>query len=203
MKFTMKLVSLQLYFIALCLIAAPSIVWSQNNNSTSEDEDDLKKEIIYDNKLYRLYNNWLSFGAGPAKNSDIPNIQFAIDVDYNFHIKKQYFQVGTLLSGDDFGTYNNVQGHICYVRRKENTKMNFSYLAGPSFTKGYEYRDSVFSNKAFTAMGLYACVQLIAKIKYDVGIGSGIFADVNGKRSIIGIRLDFYFSNSYKGGEKR
>lgn len=164
-----------------------------------QTEDDLKKEIIYQDKRYRVYNNWLGVGAGPASNNNVPQTQFSIYSNYSFHIQKQYYQFGILLSGNRFGDYNNVQAHLCYGLRRETIKYNLSAFLGPSFTSGLMYIDTAFSNKSFKALGAYAEVQFIGKIKYDYGIGPSVFADYNAKRTIIGIRLDLYFSGAYKG----
>ncbi len=164
-------------------------------------DDDFKKEIVYQNKKYRVYNNWLNAGAGPSYNSNIPHAQFSLVVDYNFHIKKEYFQFGILLSGDDFGNYNNVQAHVCYAKRKETEKYNFAAFLGPSYTSGNMYLDSTYSKKAFKEVGIYAEVQFIGKIKYDLGLGPSLFADYNSKRTIVGIKLDLYFSGAFKGNK--
>jgi hypothetical protein len=189
--------------IVFCLFFFPSLVSFAQQKPERPKEDDLKKEIIYQNKRYKVYNNWISAGAGPAHNSNTPRTQFSIFTDYSFHIQKQYAQFGILLSGDHYGKYNNVQAHLCYGLRKETEKYNLSAFIGPSYTSGALYLDTAYSNKSFKVAGLYAAVQFIGKVKYDVGIGPSLFADVNAKRTIVGIRLDLYFSGAYKGPKER
>lgn len=164
-----------------------------------EPADDLKKEIIFDNKKYRVYNNWLNAGAGPAYNSNVPRTQFSLVLDYSFHIQKEYFQFGVLLSGDDFGNYNNIHAHGCYGRRKETARYNLAAFLGASYTSGYMYHDSTYNSKVFKAPGIYAEVQCIGKLKYDLGLGPAVYVDVNKNRTTIGVKLDLYFSGAYKG----
>lgn len=175
---------------------AGSVTFAQEK---PKEEEDFKKEITFDNKQYRVYNNWLSAGAGPSNNSNAPSTQFSIVANYSFHVKKEYLQFGVLLSGDNYGSYNTIQAHGCYGKRKETAKYNLSAFIGPSYTSGFLFLDSTYSNKAYKALGAYAEVQFIGKIKYDVGIGPSVFVDYNAKRTIIGLRLDLYFSGAYQG----
>lgn len=170
------------------------MLFAQGTKDNAQDN-----EIIFDNKRYRKYNNWINAGSGPAYNSEIPKTQFSLAANYSFHLKKEYFQAGVLLTGDDFGNYNNVQFHGCYGKRKETQKYNFAIFIGPSYTSGYEFKDSLYSSTVFKSPGLYAEAQFTGKIKYDVGAGPTLFVDVNFVRTIVGIRLDLYFSGAYKG----
>ena len=179
----------------------PILSFSQTNPSTAKG-DDLKKQIVIDKEKFKLYNNWLSIGAGIAKNTGLEKSTGVLGIDYNFHIKTSYFQTGyshsgvtSLIATDPV----NNQIHICYGDRKETKNFNLSYFAGFSLTKGYGQINGVYENKPFVAAGLYVTAEYIQKIFYDIGIGPGVFADINSKRFIFGARLDLYLSGAYKG----
>ena len=60
---------------------------------------DRKKEIAFDGKRYRVYNNWLSVAAGVNYNTKWPKDEKNIAVDFSFHSKQHYFRAGGFLSG--------------------------------------------------------------------------------------------------------
>ena len=165
-----------------------------------DGENEFKKIIIIDGKRYKPYNNWLSLSAGAALNTGNPNLQFVGGLDYNFHIKGNYFQLGLFLSGDDFGNYNNYNlAHLCYGKRKEDEKKNFSYFGGLSYSTGYEREGGGYKATPYQQLGLYASTEYIKKLTYDVGLGGSFFVDVNLIQTIIGLRANVFFSGAYKG----
>lgn len=162
---------------------------------------DLKAEVIVDGKRFKVYNNWLSGGGGAGYNTQIPQMQFVGMLDYNFHLKEKYFQLGVMLAGDDFGNYNNSIMHAGYGKRMENEKFNFSAFGGLSYSKGYRKHsdNSYVPYESYKGAGLYLNAQAIKKITYDVGLGIGVTADVSKERTIAGITGVIYFSGAYKG----
>ncbi|MBN8701732.1 MAG: hypothetical protein J0M08_01590 [Bacteroidetes bacterium] len=184
----------------LCIKTQP--LFSQQKPA---QEDDIKKEIIFDGKRYRTYSNWLSFGGGPAIKEKSKSTQFAADISYNFHIKKEYFQVGVTVSGDKFGVNNNILWHGAYGKRKETTKYCWSTWGGVSYASYYPYVDSLngYLRKTTTSPGIYVATQFIGKLKYDIGLGpSAFFSYYADKQYIVGLRIDVFFSGSYRGKEE-
>jgi len=163
---------------------------------------DLKEEITYDGKRYRVHNSWLSVGAGPSYNSKWPKDEKNVGADFSFFIKQHYFRVGGYMSGVDFTASNNYSFHLCYGLRKEKEKYNLSAFIGPS--SSYFRRplsDSTNYNLAtvYNELGVHACVEAVYKIKYDVGIGGQIFCDYNQVQMVYGVRIIAYFSGAYRG----
>ena len=164
-----------------------------------------KQEIMFDGKRFRVYNNYLSGGIGAGFSSVRPKLQDLIGIDFQFHLTRQYFQIGFLMSGDQLLSNNNIQGHVGYGIRRENNHFNFAAFVGPS----YSY---FVTAKADTAginhpvinktIGAYICVQGIYKFKYDVGIGIELFADLSPLQQMYGGKIVIYFSSAYRG-EKR
>jgi hypothetical protein len=176
---------------------------------TAQDDFDPKKEIVHDGKRYRVWNNYLTFGGMPGAsiNSNIPTSQSAAALDLNFHIKKEYFQTGILMSGNTFGDYNNSQIHFCWGKRIERTRYNFAAFGGVDYSLFYLWaKDSVparFITPARTAIGAYAAIQNYWKFKYDVGIGATVFASYNTYRYLYGLRIELFFSSAYRGDKGR
>ena len=180
----------------LCFFAASAVY--------AQDTVDTKKIIVIDGKRFKVYNNWLSGGLGIGYNNTIAKMQLPLGVDFNFHIQGQYFQLGTMLIGDQVArNTNNYQLHFGYGRRKESTSMNFAYFAGFSHTTGYELENGLFRRDPYNTWGLYGQAQYIRKLTYDVGIGPALFVDWNPKRTVYGVRVDLFFSGAYKGPNKR
>jgi hypothetical protein len=184
---------LVVFFFSLALTKAQQVDSTFNS----------KKEIIINGKRFRVYNNWMNIGSGEGFNTGLAPIQYVLDVDLNFHIKTQYFQLGTYLSGDRFLSFNNYNIHACYGKRWEDTKRNIFICAGPSYTWGFPFSRGVYNPNIYTISGGFAEAQYIFKLAYDLGIGASAFADVNSRMQVYGIRLDLYFSGAFRGEKKK
>lgn len=161
-----------------------------------------KKEINYDNKRYRVYNNWLSIGGGANYNTKWPKDEKNLSADFSFHVKQYYLQLGGFLSGTDFTSANNYSFHLCYGLRKETEKYNLSAFAGPStsyFRRPLSDSTTYNLTSVYNAIGGYAAIEAIYKLKYDVGVGGQIFCDYNPVQMVYGVRLIVYFSSAYRG----
>ena len=55
----------------------------------------------------------------------------------------------------------------------------------------------------FSGFGMYASIQAVLKIAYDIGLGAELFGEVNYKQNMIGIKFIAYFSGAYRGAKKR
>lgn len=155
--------------------------------------------FVIKNKKFRYYNNWLTAGAGWQQNITYKReLGFTGGVDYNFHIKKYYFQAGVNVTGERFGFYNNYQIHFGYGSRFEDKDLHFAGFAGLSYSSGRGKVDSVYI-RPYTQPGLYVQGEVVFKVSYDVGIGASLFADWNKEQAMIGFRFLLYFSSSYQG----
>ena len=164
-----------------------------------------KKEIVYDGKRYRVYNNYLTFGVGKAYSDIRSEYQSCLNADMQFHLTKEYFQIGFFMSGDKLLRNTNVQGHICYGYRYEKEKFNFAGFIGPSysyFVTGTTDTAGYLTVTPHSLFGGYLSLQSVYKIKYDVGLGLELFADINAGQKMAGVRVICFFSSAYRG-EKR
>lgn len=171
------------------------------NEAPPKPPYDRKEEIIYDNKRYRIHNHYLSLGPGYLQSNIRGSLQKILGLDYVFHIRRAHFQMGAFMSGEDFGSNNNIQGHVCYGLRKETSKNNFAVFAGPSIYTGVE-SDASGNPRFYQGVGLYANAQAVQKFTYDVGIGLELFGEISTTQSIIGLKLIAFFSGAYRGPKK-
>ena len=164
-----------------------------------------KEEIINNDKLYRKYNNYLTLGPGFLRSSIRTDVSKAIGVDFHFHIKREYFQIGVLMSGDQFTGNNNVQGHFGYGIRKEKNKSNLALFGGITYYTGVlTIADTTYGiiPKYYQGLGFYAAGQAITKISYDIGFGAEVFAEFSQQQSVAGIKFILFFSGAYMGHKK-
>ena len=63
--------------------------------------------FVINNKKLQFYNNWLTAGGGFQQNLTYKRKPgFSGGLDFDFHIKQQYFQLGAMISGEKFGFYD-------------------------------------------------------------------------------------------------
>ena len=104
-----------------------------------------------------------------------------------------------MISGENFGFYDNYEFHVGYGKRYEDKDVHFAGFAGISYSTGYaKVGDSVYT-RPFKQPGIYAQIEGIKKVTYDVGVGVSFFVDWNQEQAIFGTRLVLYFSGAYKG----
>jgi len=220
-----------LFFFAIIFIV-PFHLFAQTDTSHTADEilingrrykavDDKKTEtlkskkkaktpdsvFVINNKKFQYYNNWLTGGGGEQQNLTYKrDLGFAGGIDFNFHIKHNYFQAGTLISGLHFGSYTNYQLHAGYGKRFEDKDFHFAAFIGVSYSSGTQITqiDSTkYLRKHYSQPGLYVQGEVVKKIAYDVGIGACLFADWNQEQSMIGLRFILYFSGAYVGKKNK
>lgn len=161
-----------------------------------------KEEVVIAGKRFRVWNNYMTIGAGLGYHTANPHTQIPFSLNFNFHIRQHYFRLGGDMSGDRlFSDFNHYQLYGGYVLRKQTQYINKSLCLGLSYVTGYNYLYylSMYDNKPFTRTGLYAEAQLIKKVAYDLGYGGAVFADINDKYTITGLRFELYFSSAYRG----
>ena len=157
--------------------------------------------FVINNKILKYYNSWVTGGAGVQQNLVYKrSLGFTAGLDFNFHVKQQYFQLGTIITGEKFGFYDNYQFHLGYGKRYEDKDFHAAAFIGISYSTGYGKVDSTQTyERPFKHPGVYIEGQIVKKIAYDVGVGVSLFADYNQEQAIAGARFIIYFSGAYKG----
>ena len=163
----------------------------------------LDSQFVIDNKRFQYYNNWINIGIGAQQNLTYGiGLGFAGSADFNFHIKRSYFQVGAMLTGEKMRSYNNYQAHICYGTRFEDKDVHIAGFAGISYSSGNGRDSDSTYNRRYSLPGIYGEAEIVKKISYDIGLGGSLFGDWNKEQSMIGARFVLYFSGSFIGKEK-
>lgn len=163
----------------------------------------LDSQFIIDNKRFQYYNNWINIGVGAQQNLTYGiGLGFAGSADVNFHIKRSYFQIGAMLTGERLNSYNNYQAHICYGTRFEDRDVHVAGFAGISYSSGNGRDSDSTYNRRYQHPGVYAEAEIIKKISYDIGLGGSLFGDWNKEQSMIGARFIMYFSAAFIGKER-
>lgn len=186
------------FVITLLLVVLGSSLYAQRPGDTTN----YRREIIYKENRFRVWNNWMSAGAGPMYHTRNPRTQLAVGANFNFHIRARYYRIGINFSGDGFGRWNNNQYHAGWIfRRVDNEKYHWASLAGISYSTGYNfvYAGHYDVINPYDQVGVYVETQFIKKLLYDVGFGAAVFADVNKRNQLIGLRAELYFSGAYRG----
>lgn len=183
----------QAFFVVICICSLA--VQAQKDSLYNP-----KEEVVYNGNRFKKWNNWLSGGAGYALDLTHTREIFWLGLDYHFHIKWNYFQLGFFLSGRDFGDYDNTQLHGGYVLRKETNTYHLAAFGGASWSTGYPLDSGRFDvNNPYQEFGLYLGGQAIYKLKYDIGLGLSGLVNYNKYHLWMGARVDIYFSGAYKG----
>lgn len=163
----------------------------------------LDSVFVIDNKRFQYYNNWINIGIGAQQSLTYGiDLGFAGSADFNFHIKREYFQVGAMLTGERANSYNNYQIHVAYGKRFEDKEVHVAGFAGLSYSTGYGRDTDSTYNRHYNQPGLYIEGEIVKKISYDIGLGGSLFADWNKEQSMIGARFILYFSGSFRGKKK-
>ncbi len=187
----------------LLLIACLTLSFRANAQAPKDTIYDPNKEVVVNGNRFKVYNNWLNGGAGYAEDFTNGLDLFWLGLDYNFHIKKDYFQLGAFASGRDFGDYYNYNFHLGYVKRWESIKWNFCGFGGAAYNTGFPLDSGRFDlTTQYKEFGLYAGGQAIFKLKYDIGLGISGLANWNPYAFSLGARIDIYFSGAFKGKKK-
>ncbi len=169
-----------------------------------QQKPEWKRDTVIAGNKFSLYNNWINAGAGYCRYFTFGRDQFDMGLDFNFHITKQYFQLGLMISGEDFSIKNNYQLHAGYGKRRENALYNQALFVSPSYSTGYKYLGSgVYDHNPYNAIGVYVEYQYTYKLHYDSGIGLTLFVDHNAFQTIGGFRIDLFLSGAFKGKQQK
>ena len=162
---------------------------------------DKKKEIVLQNKRYRIYNNYLSAGVGQCYNSGWKEVELCTSFDFNFHATKKYFQIGGNLVGPALWNNNCIQLHAGWGYRLERCNYQVAAYGGVSFSDGYYLKTTNYDSLKIkmSSVGVYAAIQGFYKFKFDYGLGLSSFVDVNPKQTLVGLKVELFFSGAYKG----
>ena len=160
-----------------------------------------QEEILLDGKRYRRYNNYLTLGPAFLNSNIRSQSQKGVGIDFQYHIRRQYFQTGFMMSGIDFGNNNNILVHAGYGLRRERNYYSLAAYAGASYHYGVE-GDVNLRPVFYYSPGVYICLQAVTKFSYDLGLGVEGFADFSTRQTLAGFKVIAFFSGGYRGPKR-
>lgn len=166
-----------------------------------------KDEILYNEKRYAMHNNYLTFGGGICGSNLRDAEQRVLGADFTFHIMRQHFQIGFLMSGDAFLNNNNLSGHFGYCYRIEDERRNIAFTGGISQNKGQipsyiDFNGDTIPAFFYRNTGIYLSASYVKKLTFDIGIGVEAFTELNQTQQMYGLKAILFFSGSYRGKSK-
>jgi hypothetical protein len=204
-----------LRYYALLVLMLFSVTFSLAQQDTTVNKEDPTKEkqgkkkeiyyrqeeVLFDGKRYRRYNNFLTMGPAFLNSTIRTQSQKGVGIDFQYHIRRQYFQTGVMMSGIDFGNNNNVTAHLGYGLRRERNYYSLAFFGGPSYSYGVE--GDINSLPVFySELGFYVSAQAVTKFTYDLGLGVEVFADFSAKQTLAGLKIIAFFSGGYRGPKR-
>ncbi|MDP4117116.1 MAG: hypothetical protein Q8903_13345 [Bacteroidota bacterium] len=142
------------------------------------------------------YKYWMTFGFWVDK-------EITLDADYSFSLGDNFYKIGYLRKGDSFPITNSHAEIGKYLLRSVSATIGRRYrtdwfqgsvFCGPSFVYGENGISRNISNKFFTA-GLQTDIQLLFRYADELGIGVGLYGNLNFKKNYGGININLTLGN--------
>ena len=138
----------------------------------------------------KTFKWWYNSGRGVGTKG------FHVGANYNFSIRKQYYQVGYNLG--EYNLFGNTLHLLNFGIGKRIIKRYFllAGFIGPAYvwaTENYFNNRSIFM---YSTIGLVSNLQLIFKPIKFLGVGIELYGNANFKQSTGGIRISFHISNN-------
>ncbi|NLT51274.1 MAG: hypothetical protein GXX85_10185 [Ignavibacteria bacterium] len=160
----------------LCILVLTSKAFAQESDSTNS------------------YWMTLGFFINPVDNSELTG-----NFDLNYKIKDFFYKVGFFAQGGvlkQFGEsgYSFRKIDISIGKRILSEWFHSSLFIGPTFIYG-EKEQTMTNYTTFNTVGLEANLQLLLRIANEVGIGFGIYGNINYEHSFAGASLYITIGN--------
>jgi len=184
----------------LMLFCSPLLISAQTIEEKKQPEPE---KFTYKGSIYKVKNNWLTVGIGQGKNLRKGDPLAAAAFDFHFNIKDKLVKLGFCRTGNvsylGGSNYFMNDFHAGLGKRRQSFKNNFAWFGGISRVSGIDYNFHTGLFETFKTIGLYADVQAIHKLAYDLGLGFSLYGNYNTVFPVIGFKIEVYFSDAYKG----
>jgi hypothetical protein len=151
--------------------------------------------FVHAQKEEAINKYWVTLGGW------FENRNFTGNVAYNFSIGNYFYKVGYLLKGDDpvLGGYGSDNIKIRSIdasigRRVLSNWFQTSFFVGPSYVFGTKLMGNS-SSESFHTVGLESEIQLLFRPANEVGIGIGLYGNLNFERNYAGINVNLTLGN--------
>lgn len=138
------------------------------------------------------YKYWMTWGF--MINKDISgNLNYTFSLGDNF-FKVNSFGRGSILGGpgENGFRYNSVD--VSIGKRFQSEWFQATIFSGPAFVFG-EQRQEHGNNNHFNTVGIQSDLQLLFRLANEVGIGIGLYSNLNFKSSFWGFNINITIGN--------
>lgn len=125
----------------------------------------------------------------------------ATNISYSFSLGDNFYKVGYLSKGDSFpfrgfGSDNILirSVDISFGKRLQSDWFQLALFIGPSYVFGKKLLQTDKIEK-FNSIGLEADIQLLFRLANEVGIGAGLYGNLNSVKNYIGINVNLTIGN--------
>jgi len=141
-----------------------------------------------------LYKYWITVGCWVDRD-------VRANLNYSFSYHGFFYKVGYLTKGESFpfGGFNGNNLHIRSIdisvgKRLQSEWFQTSLFAGPSYVFGEKLliTDSI---EKFNTVGLETDVQLLFRLADEVGVGIGLYGNLNFVKNYVGININLTLGN--------
>src|SRR5690606_16496657 len=150
-----------------------------------------------------LHKYWITIGGGFWPEQDISlNINYSFSPNFNFLSDDIFFKVGYLAKGgfsfngvgvgEDGFRYNTID--ISIGKRLLTEWFMACVFLGPSYVFGRE-RTPIGPYDTFRTIGLESDIQLLFRPGNDIGIGVGLYSNLNFVNFYTGININITLGN--------
>jgi len=141
------------------------------------------------------YKYWLTLGAGVGVDEQTVSVNF----NYSFSLGDNFYKIGYLHRGGILGGPGedgllNTAVDISIGKRIQSDWFQVSFFTGPSFIFGEKSIGHGDSEK-FKTVGLETYMQLLFRPENALGIGFGVYGNLNFVKSYVGINLNLTIGN--------
>lgn len=150
--------------------------------------------MLYAQNADTTYKYWMTIGGWI--NKDV-----SLNFNYNFSLGNNFYKVGYFIKGgfsqnpsigEDGYLYNSV--NISIGKRFQSEWFQASVFGGPSFVFGKK-RISPNNTEKYNTVGLETDVQLLFRPANEVGIGIGLYGNLNFIKNYAGININLTLGN--------
>ena len=157
----------------------------------------LSENLLFAQEEDTVYKYWMTVG-GMFMNDEISSIlNYSFSLGNNFY-KVGYFQRGgfslsdTPTVGRDGYLYNTID--ISIGKRFQSEWFQASVFAGPSYIYGKK-RISQGNKEDYNTIGLGSDIQLLFRLADEVGVGVGLYGNLNFAKSYAGMNINITLGN--------
>ena len=123
----------------------------------------------------------------------------ALNLSYNFSLAEKFFKVGYLLKcgmmgglAEDGFLHKSID--ISIGDRWQSEWFQSSLFAGPAFIFG-EKKNSTGDRENYNTIGVETELQFLFRMANEVGIGLGLYGNLNFQKSFFGFNINFTLGN--------